>query len=72
MISFPGLTRGFKDKESGLEYQENKLQTDSDQKLYNLLIELKVNKNSGALDINKFIKEDEDLKDEDDLGDALF
>ena len=72
IINFPGLTRAFKSKDSALEYQKLKLKTDSDKKLYNVLFELKVHKNSGVFDVVKFKDEDDELKNIKNLGDGLL
>jgi hypothetical protein len=48
------------------------LKTDSDKKLYNVLIELSSHTNSGAFDINKLKEEDDELKNLNNLGDGLL
>ena len=55
-----------------MEYQKTKLKTDSDKKLYNVLIELTTHTNSGAFDINKLKEEDDELKNLNNLGDGLL
>ena len=48
------------------------MKTDSDKKLYNVLIELTTHANSGAFDINKLKEEDDELKNLNNLGDGLL